>query len=79
VVARAELDGLRVVELDESEQQAAVIGAVLLGHQSNHLGLDELPAPPGVEQSDPSPLTIAGGDLLSLSHGYLGAVVRRRA
>jgi hypothetical protein len=31
VVARAELDGLRVVELDESEQQAAVIGAVLLG------------------------------------------------
>ena len=31
------------------------------------------------EQSDRSPMTTAGGDLLVLSHGYLGAVVRRRA
>jgi hypothetical protein len=71
---------LKVLALaDESEQQAAVIGAVLLGHQTSHVGVDEPPAPPGVEQSDRIPMTIAGGDLLSLSHGYLGTVVRRRA
>ena len=33
----------------------------------------------GVEQSDRSPITMTGGDLLFLSHGHLGAVVRRRA
>ena len=33
----------------------------------------------GVEQSDRAPKTMAGGDLLFLSHGYLGALVRRRA
>ena len=34
---------------------------------------------PGVEQSDRSPMTMAGADLLFFSHGCLGAVVRRRA
>jgi hypothetical protein len=33
----------------------------------------------GVEWSDRSPKPMAGGDLLFLSHGYLGALVRRRA
>ena len=33
----------------------------------------------GVEQTHRSPMTMAGEDLLVLSHGYLGAVVRRRA
>ena len=33
----------------------------------------------GVAQSDRRPMTTAGGDLLFLSHGYLGAVVWRRA
>jgi hypothetical protein len=33
----------------------------------------------GVEQSDRSPMTMASGDLLFLSHQYLGAFVRRRA
>jgi hypothetical protein len=33
----------------------------------------------GVEQSDRSPMTTAGGDLLLLSHGYLGAVISRPA
>jgi hypothetical protein len=33
----------------------------------------------GVEQLDRSPMTIASGDLLFLSHGYHGAVVHRRA
>ena len=34
---------------------------------------------PSVVQSDRSPMTMADGDLLFLSRGYLGANVRRRA
>jgi hypothetical protein len=33
----------------------------------------------GVEQSDRSPMTMPGADLLFFSHGYHGAVLRRRA
>jgi hypothetical protein len=33
----------------------------------------------GVEQSDRRPMTMAGGDLLSLPHGLLGAVLGGRA
>src|SRR5437660_4839997 len=33
----------------------------------------------GVEQSDRSPTTIAGGDLLLLSHGYLADLAQRPA
>jgi hypothetical protein len=64
-------------------------------HSCKHLGVDPAPAPAfpilvrsdhqtavtgtAVEQSDRSPMTMAGADLLFFSRGYLGVVLRRRA
>ena len=45
------------------------------GHRTH----DRQLAPSGAEQSDRSPMTMVGGDLLLLSHGYLGHLVERPA
>jgi hypothetical protein len=67
IVARA--DPFRLVA------HATVSARLLLLAQSSHA---TVVAPTGVEQSDRSPMTMAGADLLFFSHEYLFAVVRRR-
>jgi hypothetical protein len=54
---------------------AVSIGLPLPTHGGSHADVTAL----GVEQTHRSPMTMAGEDLLVLSHEYLGAVVRRRA
>jgi hypothetical protein len=65
--------------MDESPKTVALVGAHCSASTAAIRKATSWLLLQGVEQSDRSPMTMAGTDPLFLSHEYLGAVVRGRA